>query len=184
MIRGTCVLPAGTGKELKVCVFADGEMQPAVVEAGADVIGSEQVVADIVSGALDVDRILATKEFLPQLKRHARFLGPRGLIPNKKSGTLVAADELVERVRESKKGLVEFRVNPESFILVKVGMRAFEDAGLVENFDALMTALAAKRPEAVKGRYFERAVLKSTMGPPFKVDLSKYSAMVAASQAL
>jgi len=121
---------------------------------------------------------------MPQLKRHARFLGPRGLIPNKKSGTLVDAQDLVSRVKETKMGLVEFRVNSESFILVKIGMRHFEDEGLLENFDTLMKLLVEKRPDAVKGRYFERAILKTTMGPPHRVNLSKYSAMVSASQAI
>uniref|UniRef100_A0A7S3MXG8 50S ribosomal protein L1 n=1 Tax=Strombidium inclinatum TaxID=197538 RepID=A0A7S3MXG8_9SPIT len=183
MIRGTCVLPAGTGKTLKVCVFADADQHEALLAAGADAIGSDQVILDVVQGTADFDRIIATKEFIPQLKRHARFLGPRGLIPNKKSGTLVTADKLVSSVEESKKGLVEFRVNSASFIMTKIGMREFEDEGLTENLEAVMKLLVDKKPETVKGKYFEKAMVKTSMGRPVPLDISRYQEMASDTNA-
>lgn len=96
MIRGTCVLPAGTGKEIKVCVFADNEMHAQLREVGADFIGNDQIIQEISEGKVPFDKILCTDEFIPQLKKLARILGPKGMMPNVKSGTLVKADEIVE----------------------------------------------------------------------------------------
>jgi large subunit ribosomal protein L1 len=100
-------------------------------------------------------------------------------MPNTKSGTLVRADEIVETVKQSKMGLVEFRVNPEAFILSKVGLRSFDEDKLEANFDALMTALVQRKPETIKGRYFMKGMVKTSMGPPMKVDLSKYIAQAS-----
>ena len=102
-------------------------------------------------------------------------------MPNAKSGTLVRADEIVDSVQQSKMGLVEFRVNPEAFILSKVGLRSFDEDKLEANFDALMTALVERKPETIKGRYFMKGMVKTSMGPPMKVDLSKYVALASAS---
>lgn len=98
MIRGTCVLPAGTGKEIKVCVFADNEFHDALKEVGADFIGSDQILADIAAGIVPFDKIICTQEHIANLKKYARILGPKGLMPNTKSGTLVKQDEIVEAV--------------------------------------------------------------------------------------
>ena len=116
MIRGTCVLPAGTGKEVRVCVFADNEFHEQLKEVGADMIGDDSVLTDIQNGVINFDKIICTQEYLPNLKRYARILGPKGLMPNTKSGTLVSNDLIVKQVEQSKMGLIEFRVNPESFI--------------------------------------------------------------------
>ena len=102
MIRGTCVLPAGTGREVKVCVFADPEFHEELKQVGADVIGDDQVLAQIAEGNVPYDKIICTKEFVPALKPYARILGPKGLMPNTKSGTLVKADEIVGQVQQSK----------------------------------------------------------------------------------
>ena len=99
MIRGTCILPAGTGKEIKVCVFADGEFHQELKAVGADVIGNDQTLQDIANGKIDYDKIICTQEYVQNLKKYARILGPKGLMPNKKSGTLVKTDEIVEQVK-------------------------------------------------------------------------------------
>ena len=99
MIRGTCVLPAGTGKEIKVCVFADQEFHEDLTEAGADVIGSDAILTEIANGNIPFDKLICTQDYLPQLKKYARILGPKGLMPNTKSGTLVQSEQIVEQVK-------------------------------------------------------------------------------------
>jgi len=108
------------------------------------------------------------------LKQMARVLGPKGLMPNLKSGTLVKPDNLIEAVKASKQGMIEFRVNENSFIMNKFGKRDFTDENLQINLDALLTSIAARRPDSVKGRYMQRAVIKSSMGPTLKLDISTY----------
>ena len=171
MIRGTCILPCGTGKEVKVCVFADMQLHDDLLAAGADVLGSDEVLAEIATGKIVFDRILCTEEYLPRLKKFARILGPRGLMPNTKSGTLVKAAQIVSRVEESKQGLVEYKVNAESYVMSKLGLRSFGQEKLEENFEALLLSLVAKKPESVKGRYIVKGLVKTTMGPAVKVDL-------------
>ena len=111
---------------------------------------------------------------MQSLKPLARILGPKGLMPNVKSGTLVKADQLLETVRLSKQGQIEFRVNENADIMVKIGMKDFEDDALKQNFNALANALMAKKPETIKGRYFVKGYIKSTMSTPIKIDLSQY----------
>lgn len=125
MIRGTCILPEGTGKEIKICVFADSEMHAEIKAAGADAIGDDHMLQSFSTGDIPYDKIICTPEQIASLKKLARVLGPKGLMPNVKSGTLVKPDELVETVRQSKSGLIEFRINSESFIQSKIGMRRF-----------------------------------------------------------
>ena len=145
-MRGTCILPAGTGKEVRVCVFTGEELHEEIKKQGADVIGNEQVLKDIGEGAtMPFDKIIATPEQMPALKQLARVLGPKGLMPNVKSGTLVKQHELVETVKQAKQGLVEFRVNEGSFIMNKIGKRKFENESLVENLEALMEAIAKQK---------------------------------------
>lgn len=176
-VRGTCILPAGTGKEVKVCVFAGDEHHERVKEVGADFIGDDKILKQIQEGDIDFDKIIATPEQMPALKGLARVLGPRGLMPNKKSGTLVSPDDLVDQVKQAKQGMVEFRVNEGAFIMNKIGTRKFEDDRLAENLNALMTAIADKRPESVKGKYFTRALVKTSMGPTLKLNMAPYHAM-------
>jgi large subunit ribosomal protein L1 len=173
-IRGTCVLPAGLGKQVKVCVFADADMQDKVMEAGADVFGTDDLLKRLAEGKADFDKLIATQEQMPALKPLARILGPKGLMPNVKSGTLVKADELLEAVRLSKQGQIEFRINEYADIMVKIGLREFDNDKLFTNFDAFAKALVSKKPEVVKGKYFIRGYLKTSMGRPVKLDLSHY----------
>jgi len=173
-VRGTCVLPAGTGKEVRVCVFAGDEFHEECKAAGAEFIGNEAILKDISEGIILFDKIIATPEFMPTLKSMARILGPKGLMPNLKSGTLVKQHELIETVKISRQGLIEFRVNEGSFIMNKIGNRGFEIEDLKKNLDAIMLAIAKKKPETVKGKYFTKAQIKTSMGPPLKLDIGAY----------
>lgn len=158
------MLPAGTGKTVRVCVFADLEMQDKVMEAGADIFGSSDLIKQILEGKIEFDKLIATQEQMNQLKSLARVLGPKGLMPNVKSGTLVKPDELLEAVKLSKQGQIEFRVNEHSDLMVKIGLREFNEDQLFSNFDAFARALAKRKPESIKGKYFVRGYIKTTMG--------------------
>ncbi len=129
-IRGTCVLPAGTGKEVKVAVFADREFHEQLLAMGTDIIGDDQLLKAIGEGEIKFDKIIATPEHMNSLKTLARVLGPKGLMPNVKSGTLVKPDQLLTAVKESKQGMVEFRVNDSATIMSKLGKRNFTDEQL------------------------------------------------------
>ncbi|CDW76960.1 50s ribosomal protein l1 [Stylonychia lemnae] len=177
-IRGTCILPAGTGKTAKICVFADKSLERQVVEAGADIFGNDEVLRQISEGKLDFDKLIATQEQMGVLRSFAKILGPKGLMPNLKSGTLVKPDALIETIKISKQGQIEFRVNEYADIMVKIGLREFETDSLFQNFDAFAKALASKKPESIKGKYFVRGYVKSSMGPTVKVDLSEYQRML------
>ena len=179
MIRGTCILPEGTGKSVKVCVFASSEVHEDLIAVGADIIGNDQTLLDIANGKIEFDKLLCSQEMIQDLKAYARVLGPRGLMPNTKSGTLVKRDQIVEQVKQSKQGLVEFRVNSDAFIKNKIGMRSFDEKALHANFDALMMALIDKKPESVKGRYFLKAMIKTTMGPTLRLNLEHYNQIVS-----
>merc|ERR1712046_42299 len=129
------------------------------------------MLRDVEEGIIPFDKIIATPEQMPALKALARILGPKGLMPNKKSGTLVKQHELIETVKQAKQGLVEFRVNDGSFIMGKIGMRSFEDQALIDNLNAFMTAIIKKKPESVKGKYLTKASIKTSMGPLLKLNI-------------
>lgn len=173
-IRGTCVLPAGTGSKIRVCVFADADMMEKVMEAGADAFGTDDLLKQLAEGKADFDKLIATQDQMQALRPLARVLGPKGLMPNLKSGTLVKPEELLETVRLSKQGQIEFRINEHADIMVKIGLREFGDDQLFSNFDAFARALAKKKPDTIKGKYFLRGYLKTSMGHPVKLDLSQY----------
>lgn len=182
-VRGTCVLPCGTGKEVKVCVFADKEFHESLAEMGCDVIGDEKLLRDISEGAaLNFDKIISTPEHMQGLKTLARVLGPKGLMPNVKSGTLVKPDDLMETVKQAKQGLIEFRVNENGTIMGKFGKRDFPDDNLKTNVDAFIRAVARKRPESVKGKYLSNAMVKTSMGPTIKLDIQMYQLLGGSNQ--
>ena len=162
---------------MRICVFADSEMRDQVVAAGADIFGTDDLLKELAEGKCDFDKLIATPEQMQSLRPLARVLGPKGLMPNVKSGTLVKPEELIESVKLSKQGQIEFRVNEHADIMIKIGLREFEDDQLFVNFDAFARALVAKKPEAVKGKYFMRGYIKTTMGRPIKLDLSEYQRM-------
>ena len=150
--------------------------------AGGDLIGDDKLIKEIGEGTLNFDKIISTPEHMQALKTMARVLGPKGLMPNLKSGTLVKADDLLEAVKSSKQGLIEFRVNEGATIMNKFGKRDFSNENLETNLDALLKSIAHKRPDSVKGRYMQRALVKTSMGPTLKLDLTPYQAIGASGQ--
>jgi len=139
-------------------------MQDKVLAAGADIFGTTDLIKQLAEGKIEFDKLIATQEQMNQLKPLARVLGPKGLMPNVKSGTLVKPDELLEAVKLSKQGQIEFRVNEHSDIMVKIGLREFNEDQLLSNFDAFARALVKRKPESIKGKYFVRGYIKTTMG--------------------
>jgi len=169
IVRGTVALPAGTGKAVRVVVFAAGPAAAEARDAGADVVGADDLVARIQNeGFLDFDVAIATPDLMGQVGRLGRVLGPRGLMPNPKTGTVTA--EVGRAVTEFKGGRVEYRTDKFGNIHVPVGKASFERANLLENIRAAIDELQRVKPAAAKGRYIRSVTLSSTMGPGVKVD--------------
>jgi len=170
-LRGTVVLPHGLGKQVQVAVFAEGEGAKAAEEAGADFVGSDDLVKKIEGGWTDFDVALATKETMGKVTRLGRVLGPRGLMPNPRSGTVVEAEDLPKAVRDAKAGRVEFRLDRTALVHVPVGKVSLDEEQLLENMATLMEAVVKSRPPGAKGQYIKSATLTTTMGPGIKLDL-------------
>lgn len=168
MVRGAVVLPNGTGKVNRVLVFAKGEKATEAEEAGADVVGADEVVAKVQEGWLDFDTVVATPDMMGQVGRLGRILGPRGLMPNPKVGTVTF--EVGKAVREAKAGKVEFRVEKAGIVHAPVGKKSFEPDSIAANVRALVDALLKAKPSAAKGTYLKSITVSSTMGPGIKVD--------------
>jgi len=168
MVRGTLMLPNGTGKVRRVAVFAEGENARAAEEAGADVVGSDGLAARIREGFMDFDVAVATPDQMRIVGQLGPVLGPRGLMPNPKSGTVTP--NVARAVEEIKRGKVEYRVDRYGIIHGVIGKKSFDPDSLVENYFALRDELARVRPAPVKGRYFKSIALTTTMGPSVKVD--------------
>jgi len=168
IVRGTVGLPAGTGKDVRVAVFAAGEAATAAREAGADIVGAEDLAEQIQGGMLDFDVTIATPDMMPVVGRLGRVLGPRGLMPNPKSGTVTP--DVAKAVGEFKGGKVEYRTDRYGNVAVPVGKASFELAALSDNFRAVMDELNRAKPAAAKGRYMRRITVASTMGPGVKID--------------
>jgi large subunit ribosomal protein L1 len=170
MVRGAVVLPHGTGKTNRVLVFAKGEKVAEAEQAGADFIGGDDLVAKINDGWLDFDTVIATPDMMGQVGRLGRVLGPRGLMPNPKVGTVTF--DVSKAVREAKAGKVEFRAEKAGIVHAQVGKRSFGETELVGNVKSLVGALVKAKPPAAKGIYLRSITLSSTMGPGIKVDPS------------
>ncbi len=168
MIRGTVALPAGTGKTVRVAVFAAGEAAKEAEAAGADVVGSDDLVARVEGGFMDFDLAIATPDLMGQVGKLGRVLGPRGLMPNPKTGTVTT--DVGKAVTEFKGGRVEYRTDRFGNVAVPIGKVSFELDALVSNFEALHDELAKAKPAAAKGKYFRSAATSSTMGPGVKID--------------
>lgn len=166
-VRGTVVLPHGTGRAVRVAVFARGEKAEEARNAGADLVGLEDLAERIQGGALDFDVAVATPDVMGVVGRLGRILGPRGLMPNPKSGTVT--DDVGRAVREIKAGKVEFRVNKEGGMHVPIGKVSFSEEQLRENFRALIDAVVRAKPQAAKGQYLRRVHLSTTMGPGIRL---------------
>jgi large subunit ribosomal protein L1 len=170
-VRDVVVLPNGLGKTVRVLVFAQGEGAALAREAGADVVADDdETLARIQQGWTEFDVAIATPDVMGKVGRLGRVLGPRGLMPNPKAGTVVPAEDLPRVIREAKAGRVEFRVDKTSNLHVPIGKVSFEQKKLYENLAALMEAVKKARPSAAKGTYIKRITLTSTMGPGIKLD--------------
>ncbi len=168
VVRGATVLPHGTGKDVRVVVFSQGEKAEEAREAGADEVGAQELAEKIEGGWLDFDVAIAAPDMMPVVGRLGRVLGPRGMMPNPKSGTVT--DDIGTAVKETKAGKVEYRTDRQGNVHVPIGKVSFDDEQLVENLFALTDTLQKARPPGAKGRYFLRITLASTMGPGVKVN--------------
>ena len=179
MVRGTVVLPHGTGKVVRVIVFAQGEKAQEALRAGADEVGAEDLVKKIEAGWLDFDVALAAPDTMGMVGRLGRILGRRGLMPNPKSGTITF--DLERAIREVKAGRVEFKVDKGAIVHVGFGKSSFEPNALVENLATLVDAINRAKPSGAKGQYLKGLTIASTMGPGIRVDLPGVLAVAAAS---
>ena len=173
-IRGAVVLPNGTGKTQRVLVFAKGEKIKEAEAAGADYIGDQDIINKINEGWFDFDVILATPDMMAEVGKLGRVLGPKGLMPNPKTGTVTF--DVEKAVNEIKAGKVEYRVDKSSNLHVPIGKISFEDNKLIENFDAIIETIVKVKPQSSKGTYLRNVVITSTMGPGIKIDTSGYTA--------
>ncbi len=171
MVRGTVALPAGTGKDVRVAVFAQGEAAAAATAAGAEYVGAEDLAALIEGGMMDFDVTIATPDLMPLVGRLGRALGPRGLMPNPKTGTVTP--DPAKAVEEFKGGKVEYRTDRHGNVHVPIGRASFEPAALSDNFFAVIEELQKAKPSSSKGRYFKKVTLSSTMGPGIRIDINK-----------
>lgn len=167
-VRGTVVLPAGTGKKVRVAVIAKGDKADEATKAGADYVGAEELVAKIAGGWLDFDVCITTPDMFGQVGRVARVLGPKGLMPNVKSGTVTA--DVVKAINDVRAGKVEYRLDKTNIIHCPIGKVSFGADKLMQNYEALMEAIVKAKPAAAKGTYLRSISLACTMGPGVKVD--------------
>jgi large subunit ribosomal protein L1 len=174
IVRGTVGLPSGTGREVRVAVFAAGEAAAAAREAGADVVGADDLVSQIEGGMLDFDVAIATPDLMPMVGKLGRVLGPRGLMPNPKTGTVTP--DVAKAVSEFKGGRVEYRTDRYGNIHVPIGKVSFDGEALMGNFNAVVEELNRAKPASAKGRYMRKIVMSSTHGPGVKVDPAKTGA--------
>ena len=174
MVRGTVALPSGTGKNVKVAVFAQGADATAAKEAGADYVGADDLATEVEGGMLDFDVAISTPDMMPTVGKLGRALGPRGLMPNPKSGTVT--DDPAKAVQDFKGGKVEFRTDRYGNVQVPIGKASFEVSSLVANFNAVVEELERLKPSSSKGRYFKEVSISSTMGPSVLIDPQNLSA--------
>ena len=179
-VRGVVRLPGGTGKTVRILVFAEGEAEKIAREAGADHAGSDDLVKKIQEGWMDFDVVLATPQIMSKVGRLGKTLGPRGLMPNPKAGTVVQEEDLGRAIQEIRGGRVEFRLDKTANIHVSIGKVSFSSEGLLENLTALMEDLIKAKPAGAKGQYIRRITLAGTMGPGIRVDVPQALALKSA----
>jgi large subunit ribosomal protein L1 len=171
MVRGVVTLPAGTGKDVRVAVFARGAKADEAREAGADVVGAEDLMETIQGGTIDFDRVIATPDMMGVVGRLGKVLGPKGLMPNPKLGTVTP--NVTEAVKAAKGGQVEFRVEKAGIIHSGIGKASFPAEDLKRNFQAFVDAIVKAKPAGAKGKYVKKVALSSTMGPGLKLDVAE-----------
>jgi large subunit ribosomal protein L1 len=172
MVRGTCPLPHGSGKQVRVLVFAEGEAAQAAREAGAEFVGMKDLIQKCQEGFQDFDVAIATSAAMAEVRKLGKVLGPRGLMPNPRTGTVT--DDTAKAVREVKAGRVEFKLDKNGNLAVPVGRFSFEENALVENGNAVIEAVVRARPASAKGRYLEGMTISATMSPGVRVDPAPY----------
>ena len=168
MVRGMVSLPSGTGKDVKVAVFARGDNADKALAAGADKVGAEDLMETIQGGQIDFDRVIATPDMMGIVGRLGKVLGPKGLMPNPKLGTVTM--DVTKAVTDAKSGQVEFRVEKAGIIHAGIGKASFSEGDLKENFAAFMDAIIKAKPSGAKGKYVKKIAISSTMGPGVKID--------------
>ncbi len=171
MVRGTVALPAGTGKDVRVAVFATGEAAEAAREAGADIVGADDLAEEVEAGKMDFDLVIASPDMMPLVGRLGRTLGPRGLMPNPKTGTVTP--DVAKAVGEFKGGKVEYRTDRYGNVHVPIGKASFEPDALTKNFFAVIDELQRAKPASAKGRYIKKVTVSATMGPGVRVDTAR-----------
>lgn len=169
-VRGVCILPNGTGKTLRVLVIAKGDKADDAVKAGADYVGAEEIITKIQGGWLDFDVAITTPDMMGLVGRVARVLGPKGLMPNPKSGTVTM--DVAKAISDAKAGKVEYRLDKTNNVHVIIGKVSFGKDKLLENFNTVIEALAKAKPAAAKGQYFRNVTIASTMGPGIKINVA------------
>jgi len=179
-VRGVVNLPSGTGREVRILVFAEGEAARIAEEAGADYVGSDELIKKIQEGWLDFDVVIAVPQMMGKVGRLGRILGPRGLMPNPRAGTIVQPDGLPQVIQEARQGRVEFRTDRGGNLHVPIGKASFTVEQLLANFMAVMEAVWAARPPGAKGRYIHKIVITPSMGPGIKIDPNAVQALRAA----
>ncbi len=175
-LRGTLMLPHGTGREVRVAVFAEGDKAREAEEAGADVVGSADLAAKVEEGFTEFDVAIATPDQMGNVGKLGRVLGPRGLMPNPKTGTVTF--DIAKAVKDAKAGKLEYRTDKSANVHVAIGKKSFSEKDLLENYAALVEEIIRAKPSAAKGRYIEQITLASTMGPGIHVDSQKTRGIV------
>ncbi|HEX6843662.1 MAG TPA: 50S ribosomal protein L1 [Actinomycetota bacterium] len=170
-LRGTVSLPHGTGRSVRVGVFAQGEKAREAKEAGADVVGGEELVEEVMKGSIDFDAAIATPDMMATVGKAGRVLGPRGLMPNPKTGTVT--NDIAKAVADIKGGKIEYRADRTGNIHAIIGKKSFEERQLLENYLAVVDEVLKAKPSSAKGRYIKSLVLSSTMGPGVRIDPTK-----------
>ncbi|HXH22984.1 MAG TPA: 50S ribosomal protein L1 [Dehalococcoidia bacterium] len=170
-LRGTTILPHGLGKTVRVLVFAEGEAARFAQEAGADYYGGDELIRRVEGGWTDFDVALASRDIMGKVGRLGRVLGPRGLMPNPRSGTVVEPQDIPKAVRDARQGRVEFRLDRTALVHVPIGKASFDDKALLENMASVVDAIVKAKPAGAKGQYIRSASLTTTMGPGVKLEL-------------
>ncbi len=178
-VRGVALLPHGLGKQIRVLVFAQGEAEKVAESAGADFVGSDELVKKIEEGWVDFDTAIATPEMMSRIGKLGKVLGRKGLMPNPKSGTVVAMNDLPRAIEDARKGRVEFKLDRTAIIHLPLGKVSFENEKLMNNLTAIVEAIMKAKPSGVKGQFVRSAFLTTTMGPGIKLDLKTTLALTA-----
>ncbi len=179
IVRGVVLLPHGTGKKVRIAVFAEGDGERIAREAGADVVGADDLIKRVEGGFLDFDVTIAVPQMMAKVGRLGKILGTRGLMPSPKAGTIVPPDQLPRLIKELRLGRVEFRTDKTANIHTIVGKSSFSEQQLLDNLSTLMDAIVRAKPTAAKGIYIKKAVIANTMGPGIKLDPNEVSSLHA-----